>query len=127
VGLFFFALLQILGRPIAGLFTNAPDVVGVTVVYLRIVPIAYALQGVYLLSAPGLNVMQKPFLAASLGAGEMLVLIAPLALLGSRVAGIPGVFAGIALGYAVTGLLSRVAFIRTINALSTTGGTGRSF
>jgi len=125
VGAFFLALLFSLARPIASLFTPAPDIVQVTMRYLRIVPIAYALQGIYLISAPGLNVMHKPLIAAALGAAEMFIFIAPLSYLGSLIAGIPGAFAGIAVGYGATGLLSRFAFSRTINALPTDGGAGR--
>ena len=119
VGGLFFAVLFVLAGPIARLFTEAPDVVKTTIRYLRIVPVAYALQGIYLISAPGLNVLHKPLIAAGLGATEMFALIAPLALLGSWLFGITGVFAGIAVSYAVTGILSRVAFRRTLASITT--------
>jgi MATE family, multidrug efflux pump len=117
VGILFFTVLLILAAPIARLFSDAPEVVRVTIRYLRIVPIAYALQGIYIISAPGLNVLHKPLVAAGLGATEMLVLIAPLTLLGSRLFGMTGVFIAIAVSYALTGLLSRVAFRRTVAAV----------
>jgi len=119
IGGVFFAVLFILAGPIARLFTGAPDVVRTTMRYLRIVPVAYALQGFYLISTPGLNVLRKPLTAAGLGAMEMFALIAPLALLGSWLFGIAGIFAAITISYAVTGLLSRVAFHRTLASITT--------
>jgi putative MATE family efflux protein len=118
VGLFFFLMLMAIARPVAGLFARTPDVIEVTVAYLRIVPFAYAFQGFYLFSGPGLNVLRKPLLAAGLGGAEMFVLIAPLSLVGARLLGPPGVFAAIATGYVVTGLLSSWSFSRAIRALS---------
>ncbi|MBU8914270.1 MAG: MATE family efflux transporter [Spirochaetales bacterium] len=117
VGGSFFVLLFFLAGPIARLFTEAPDVVRTTIRYLRIVPVAYALQGIYMISAPGLNVLHKPLIAAGLGAMEMIALIAPLALLGSWLFGVTGIFAGIAVSYAITGLLSRTAFHRTLASI----------
>ena len=117
VGGSFFVVLFFLAGPIARLFTEAPDVVATAIRYLRVVPVAYALQGIYLISAPGLNVLHKPLIAAGLGAMEMLALIAPLALLGSWLFGITGIFAGIAVSYAITGLLSRTAFHRTLASI----------
>ncbi len=119
IGGLFFAVLFVLAGPIARLFTEAPDVVRTTMRYLRIVPVAYALQGFYLISTPGLNVLRKPLTAAGLGAMEMFALIAPLALLGSWLFGITGVFAGISMSYAITGILSRVAFRRTLASTTT--------
>ncbi len=118
VGGSFFVVLFFLAGPIARLFTEAPDVVATAIRYLRVVPVAYALQGIYLISAPGLNVLHKPLIAAGLGATEMLALIAPLALLGSWLFGITGIFAGIAVSYAITGLLSRTAFHRTLASVA---------
>jgi len=117
IGGSFFVLLFFLAGPIARLFTEAPEVVETTTRYLRVVPVAYALQGIYMISAPGLNVLHKPLIATGLGEMEMIALIAPLALLGSWLFGITGTFAGIAVSYAITGVLSRTAFHRTLASI----------
>lgn len=110
IGAVFFVLFLFLARPIASLFSEAPEVVAVTSTYLRIVSAAYALQGVYLIAVPALNVLRMPLRAAGLGIVEMFVLVVPLALAGSSLFGVSGIFAGVALSYAVTGLLSAAVF-----------------
>lgn len=108
-------LLVVLAGPVARLFSDAPEVTRVTVRYLRIVPFAYAFQGIYLITIPALNVFRKPLLGAGLGAVEMFALIVPLALLGARLFSWTGVFVAVAVSYGVTGLLSRFAFLHTLN------------
>lgn len=120
VGGTFFLLLLGLATPVARLFSEAPEVIAITSTYLRIVPLVYVLQGIYIITVPALNVIRRPLLAAGLGAAEMFLLIAPLALLGSWLFGIPGIFAGIAVSYAVTGVLSRIAFLRSLQKVSGT-------
>lgn len=109
IGAFFLALFAVLARPIAGIFSSDTSVTTVTVQYLRIVSIAYAFQGIYVVSLPTLNVLRRPLIAAGLGAGEMFVLIVPLALLGSRLFGLPGIFGAIAVSYAITGFVARTS------------------
>ena len=82
--------------------------------YLRIVGFAYMLQGIYLIAVPALNVLRKPLLAAGLGIVEMFVLVLPLALVGSTLLGVPGIFIGIALGYVATGIASSFVFRRAL-------------
>jgi putative MATE family efflux protein len=113
VGGFFFIVFLILARPIASVFTDAPDVIAVTTTYVRIVSLVYALQGIYLISVPALNVLRMPLRAAGLGVLEMFVLVVPLSLFGSWLFGLTGVFSAIAVSYAITGIVSTIVFRRS--------------
>ncbi|MFW6312570.1 MAG: MATE family efflux transporter [Spirochaetota bacterium] len=111
VGGFFLLVFLFFAPAIASAFSDAPEVVRVTTLAVRIISISYALQGIYLITVPSLNVLRRPLLAAGLGVLEMFVLVVPIALVGSAIAGLPGIFAGVAVGYSITGLMSRKVFV----------------
>jgi putative MATE family efflux protein len=113
-GLFFGVLLFIFAEPIARLFNDHTDVIQTTVLYLRIVPFVYALQGIYLISIPVLNVFKKPLHASGLGMVEMFALNIPLAYLGSLLLGPQGIFIALAISYCLTGILSHFTVKREI-------------
>ena len=100
------ALLAFPARYIVSIFNDNPDVIRTASLYLRIVPIGYGLQGVFIISTSTMNVIKKPIHAASMTVLEMFVLMVPLALLGSSLFGIAGVFVAIPIAYLVTGLVS---------------------
>jgi len=102
-GLLMLAVLALSARPIASLFSDTPAVVDTTVRYLRLVPIGYGLQGVLLLSNMALNILKKPLHAASLNLTQMFVLYIPLAFIGSRLMGVPGIFGAAAVANIVAG------------------------
>lgn len=102
-----FILLFSLRYQIAGIFNKDPQVISTIALYLTVVPLSYALQGIFILSTTALNVMHKPLQAAGLTIFQMIVLCIPLALLGSHLFGLTGIFAAIALSYIVSGIISR--------------------
>ena len=102
-------------NPIAGIFNNDPQVISTIALYLTIVPISYALQGIFILSATALNVMHKPLHATGLTILQMFVLCIPLALLGSHLFGLTGIFAAITLSYVVSGFISRIVLLKYFN------------
>lgn len=105
-GLLMLAILALSARPIASLFSDTPAVVDTTVHYLRLVPIGYGLQGVLLLSNMTLNILKKPLHAASLNLTQMFVLYIPLAFIGSRLMGVPGIFGAAAVANIVAGTVA---------------------
>jgi len=109
------ALLFILRYPIAGLFNKNPDVISTISLYLTIVPISYGLQGLFLLSTTALNVMHKPLHAAGLSIFQMFFLYIPLAILGSHLFGLTGIFVAITLSYIISGIVSRFVLFRKFN------------
>ena len=97
-------LLAVIARPLASLFNSDPAVIDLIVLYLRIVPIGYALQGVLQLSNDTLNVLNKPLHASALMVVQMFALYIPLALLGSSLVGVAGIFVAAATANVLAGL-----------------------
>jgi putative MATE family efflux protein len=107
-GIGIFAVLALPAKWIVSLFSNDATVVSTAALYLRIVPLGYAFQGVFVISTSTMNVLKKPFHAAALAGIEMFVLMVPLAYLGSYLFGVSGIFSAIPIAYIVTGLASCV-------------------
>ena len=100
-------LLISLRYQIAGIFNKDPIVISTIALYLMVVPLSYALQGTFILSTTALNVMHKPLQAAGLTIFQMFILCIPLALLGSHLFGLTGIFAALAISYIISGIISR--------------------
>lgn len=105
-GIAMWVLLAAAARPIASLFTKDEAVITVTATYLRIVPIVYCLQGVFLLATSTLSVLHRPFHAAALGIGQMFVLCLPLVYGGAQTFALRGAFSAIAVSYVFAGIIS---------------------
>lgn len=109
-----FVVFLIIGRPIATIFNTDTEVVAATTLYLSIVPLSYAFQGVLNLSNSVLNVLQKPLYATGITMLQMFILLIPLALIGSSLFGLIGIFGAIVVanvlaGIVAYGVLGRVA------------------
>ena len=120
-GLGMLALLAPPARWIASLFNDDPVVVDAASLYLRIVPIGYALQGVFVVSTSTMNVLKKPLHAAGMTILEMFVLVIPLAFLGSHLFGLRGVYAALPIGYIITGIASCMLLGRFLVAAESGG------
>jgi putative MATE family efflux protein len=103
-----FAVLALVARPVAGIFSKDPEVASNIVLYLRIVPLAYFFQMVLMLVTGTLNVLNKPFHAAAIGMGQVILLTIPLAFIGSALFGLKGVFMGITVAYLCSGIFAQV-------------------
>lgn len=108
-GGFFFA-----GSFMAGLFNKDPVVISTVVSYLRIIALTYGFQGILRLSASVLNALGKPIHAIGLSLLRLLGLYIPLALLGSKIFGLSGIFAGGAVANLLTGILAAVVVFKII-------------
>ena len=107
-----YLLLLILAPPIASIFSQNPEVRSIIVLYLRIVPLGYGLQGVTLLCAATMNVLNKPLQAAGLVIAQMFVFFIPLAYAGSSLFGPSGIFGALALAYLVAGIAAHFVLNR---------------
>ena len=105
-GLGMWILLATAARPIASLFTRDESVIAASMAYLRIVPAAYCLQGVFILSTSTLNVLHRPLHAAALGIGQTFAICIPLAYAGSRIFALNGAFSAIVISYILAGIIS---------------------
>ncbi len=107
-------ILIILAKPIAGLFNKDTNVIQYIVLYIRIVPIAYVMQGIYLISISALNTLNKPMHAAGISFVQIFVLYIPLSHVGSKFLGLTGIYIALASAYIITGLLSHTILKRAI-------------
>nr|MQY76517.1 MATE family efflux transporter [Spirochaeta sp.] len=102
-------------KPLASLFSKDPAVIAVAVLYFRIVPFAYGLQGIFNISSMILNALNKPIHATLLTIFQMFVLYIPLALLGKSILGTAGIFSALVVSYAVSGTFSYFLVNRVLN------------
>jgi putative MATE family efflux protein len=99
-------VLVVAAEPVASVFNENPIVIKTIVMYLRIVPIAFGLEGILILLAAALYVLHKPFHATGLVVIQMVVLYIPLAYLGSILMGLLGIFMATAVAYGLSGILA---------------------
>lgn len=99
-------LLWLAAPALAGLFSEDARVVEVATRYLRLVPLSYAGAGVLTVANAAFNGLGRPMAATGVSALRMFAVNVPVAWLGARWLGVPGVFLGIATANLVVGALA---------------------
>ena len=94
-GIAMLVVLRLLGAPIAGLFSESKETVAEIVRYLSIIPIGYALVGVFDVTEETLNAIGRPLLALVQTIVHVFVFSIPLALLGSHFLELSGLLYGL--------------------------------
>ncbi len=117
IGLFMAALLFVFARPIARIFTDNSETISYTVLYLRIVPISYGLNGILRIASTTFNVLKKPLTASGLIILQTFVIYVPGAYLGSRLFGVPGIFGSLTLSYIFAGIIGHLGIVRKLNSI----------
>ncbi|MBN1554352.1 MAG: MATE family efflux transporter [Phycisphaerae bacterium] len=92
-------------RPLASIFTDNPNVLGILVSYIRIISFGYGMMEVHRYCGFFLTGMHKPSSATILNVIRVLVLLIPLSLLGARWFDVRGVFWGRLITDVVVGTL----------------------
>ena len=117
-GLGSFVVFLLLAIPLGYVFGKDIEVAKYITRYLWIMPISYGLLGCAFLVTSALNAMNKPLLAIGLNLVRMLVLYIPLAVIGSKLAGLTGLFVGLCLANLAAGaasiIIEKVAFSRLL-------------
>ena len=113
-GLFIFIILAILGSSIGSLFSNDPNVISVTSLYLLIVPLGYGLYGILVMATSTMSVLKKPIHAAILTLTQTFLLYVPMAYIGSYFFGLWGVFAALPMSYFIAGIISKIVLNRIV-------------
>lgn len=113
-GAVLFLLFIIGAQMIAGIFNKDPSIIEAINLYLTIVSISYGAYGVFLLTASAFNALNKPLQAAGLSIFRMFVLYVPLALLGSLLFGLRGIFGAAAIANLVTAAASFIWIRRVV-------------
>jgi putative MATE family efflux protein len=99
-------VLWLLAPWVAARFTDDPRVIEVAARYLSLVPISYGAAGILMLTNAAFNGLGRPMAATALSALRMFAVNVPVAWLGARLLGVPGVFLGVALANALVGALA---------------------
>jgi putative MATE family efflux protein len=107
-------LLGAFARPVASVFNSAPEVVATTALYLWIVPLSYGLRGVHFVATAALSVLRRPIDAAALTVLQFFGLYFPLALIGSHLLGLRGVFGAASIANLIAGTLAYLWLRRII-------------
>lgn len=110
-------LLFLFARPLAQLFTKDQAVIETIIVYLRIVPLGYAFQGVLLIVTSGLNALRKPIEAALINLAQMLLIYIPMAKVTSSFWGIKGIFVSLVTSYVIMSFVAHLTFQRVSTRL----------
>ena len=111
--------LVLFAGAIARCFSDDPRVISSLSLYLRIVPIGFGFQGVCHLASGIFNAINRPFSSALLNVFRTFVLCVPLALLGGRLFGLPGIFAGMVVANVIAGTTALVWIKPAVNAEDT--------
>ncbi|KKO45227.1 multidrug transporter MatE [Arsukibacterium ikkense] len=107
-----YLLLAALAWPIAGLFTDDPEVARFIRWFLWIVPLAYGLQGITILTNSSFNALHLPAKALWLSLIRLFVFYVPLAFAGGKLFGVIGVFAGCVIANIFTAAIAYNWFTR---------------
>ena len=102
-GIAIYIILLFCGGFLGGLFNENTKVIEVVVIYLSIVPVAYFFRSLMDLSITSLSVTGKPVQGALISLIQMFILYIPLALSGSKIIGIRGIFAALSISLLVIG------------------------
>ncbi|OEE46362.1 MATE family efflux transporter [Enterovibrio norvegicus] len=107
--LIIFVAMVPLSHPIATLFSQEPAVQEKLWHYLLVVPASYGLQGIMMMLVSALNALKKPGLAFIMNLMRLFVLLLPLAWIGGLLDQTEGMFIGIAIANAITGVIAYFA------------------
>ena len=116
-GLFVCIILLFGGRVIASLFSDNEVVISTITLYFWIVPIGYGMQGLLRLSCQALNVMRRPIHSAMLGSTQAFLLYIPMALAGSEMIGLAGIFGAATLSNVLAGIAAYLLLKRVVSSI----------
>ncbi len=105
-GLLIFTLFLFFAHPIVRVFNGNADIIQAGAAYLQIAGISYGFLGVLMLVSQSFNAMNKPLHGAFITLTKAFVLNVPLALLGSYLWGIRGVYSAAFIANTLSGILA---------------------
>jgi len=110
------------GTSLGKLFSSDPEVIAKVAEYFRFMPLSYGAVGIIFVTGAVFNGMNRPFRGAAVTLLHIFVFLLPLSLLGGKIAGLPGVFAGFALSSFVGAGIGVTWLSRVIRHLSSREG-----
>jgi putative MATE family efflux protein len=127
-GALLFVVLAAFGRSIGLLFNRDPVVVATAASYLWMVPLSYGFLGVLMLGDAALNALNRPLQSTTLTVLRLFGLYVPLALAGSALFGLEGIFGAAALANGMAGVAAYLWLRRIMDhglSRETAGGSLR--
>ena len=109
-----YLLLALCAIPLARLFSDEAEVISIISQFLWIVPLAYGLQGIIILTNSSFNALHQPGSALILSIIRLFVFYVPLAWLGGKLYGVTGLFIGCVLANMLTATLAWFWFNRAV-------------
>ncbi len=106
-------VLGLLAKPIAGLFSDDPTIIGHAALFFWIVPISYAFSNLMMGWASAFNAMGMPQRSFFMIVFKMLVLMVPAVYIGNWLGDIKGIFLAIALVSGASGTIFHIWSWRT--------------
>jgi putative MATE family efflux protein len=101
------AIVLYVGRHwIASRFTSDEAVMSAAMMYLALVPLSYGPGGMIAIANAAFNGLNRPFSAVIVSVARTLLVNVPVAWIGGRVFGVPGIFLGICVSNLVVGVAS---------------------
>jgi|MEHZ01.6.fsa_nt_MEHZ011606839.1_1 putative MATE family efflux protein len=100
---------------IASTFSDDPEVIETIKLFLWILPLAYGMQGVIILTNSSLNALHRPMSALYLSSARFFVFYVPLAYVGSQWLGLAGFFGGALCGNFLMAAISWRSFNKAIS------------
>jgi putative MATE family efflux protein len=98
--------LGLLSAPLSRIFTHEPAVLHGIALYLMVMPASAVLHGASLISKSALGAMHLPWIALGLTVLRLFVIGLPLAWLGAKLHGLPGILIALTSARAMSGALS---------------------
>ncbi len=126
-GIVIAALLAAMSGFLPGLFSDDPDANHVATVFLWIVPLSYGAYGTVMVMNAAYNGLGKPMPGVVVSIMRILALYVPLAFVGQRLFGIPGIFVAYSLANIATGVVAYLwarSIVRGLFRQPVTPGTG---
>ncbi len=117
-GLAIAALLAAMAGFLPGLFSDNPDVIGVTRQFLWIVPLSYGSYGMVMVMNAAFNGMGQPMPGVWVSVGRIAVLYVPLAVIGMWLIGLAGIFLAYAAANVISGFGAYAWARRTVRRIS---------
>ena len=111
-------MLALIGRWVAGFFSDDPTVVDVTAHYLFIVPLSYCAYGIVMVVNASFNGLGRPMPGVVVSAARVIVVLLPLAFVGNWLFDLTGVFIAIAISNLLVGAGAYFWIHRVIRAVT---------
>lgn len=114
LGIGIFMVFLVFHKHLAMLFVDSTEIISIVGHYLIIVSIGFGFRGIAGISSATFSALNKPISAASINLLRLFVFYIPLTLLGSKLWGLNGIFAAIALAATLSGLISMTWIKRSV-------------